>query len=150
MIRTVVHSAPIRPEGAEDGDAHNKDEYSDKLLKYIPAEVIAFYLPMYTYALSFVQQGDGPVTDKTPLIVVLLVSLLGLVGYMYVRRDPKTNWYFYVLSAVAFLCWAVGTSSVAQAIIDLPELYNKVILMTGIFLIPMFDELLTSQTADAG
>lgn len=149
MIRTVVHSAPIRPQGAEDADIQTKDNYSDKLVKYIPAEVIAFYLPMYTYVLSSVTV-NGAVTSKTPLFVVLLISLLGVVGYMYVRRSPTTNWYFYALSAVAFLAWAIGTSSVGQNLFGLPELYNKVILMTGIFLVPMFDELLSSGSAEGG
>ncbi len=143
MIRTVVHSAPIRPEADTDPDVQTKDNYSDKLVKYIPAEVIAFYLPMYTYVLSSVTE-NGEITSKTPLFVVLVISLLGLVGYMYVRRSSTTNWYFYALSAVAFLAWAIGTSPVGQNLFDLPELYNKVILMTGIFLVPMFDELLSS------
>jgi hypothetical protein len=76
--------------------APNPDKYGDKLVKYIPAEVIAFYVSVY----ALVQQrGIGA------QVLVLVVCLLGLIGYLIMRDDGphSIRVYSYVLAVVAFL-----------------------------------------------
>ena len=157
MIRTVVYTpAPStavprdallegEPPPATDPDAAAADKYADKLLKYIPAEVIAFYTPIYAYVKSNVgDPADPAVLAPLPLAFVLIISIVGVLGYLVVRRDPKTppRWYFYALAAVAFVAWAIGTSTVGQDVFGFPEWWDKLILLVGIFLIPLIDELI--------
>ena len=153
MIRTVVY--PEKGVGSEvviksgaDPAAQAPDDYKAKLVKYIPAEVIGFFIP--AYALVSRNGIDASGNDSVMAqIVVVVVSLLGLVGYLYVSSDKyrPPRLYFYFLSVIAFLAWAVGTSSVGQDVFHLPERFNELTVLGAVFLIPMFDELLTRASA---
>lgn len=153
MIRAVVHRSPPQAQADADKASYlDPDNFADKLVKYIPAEAIAFYTPMYAYVRTNVTATDGAVT-KGPLVFVLLVTILGLLGYVYARHrsDNKTGakiteWYYYPLAVLAFLCWAAGTSSVAQDLTPLAGWWDKVILLAGVFLIPLLDELFSGSS----
>ena len=155
MIRAVVHRTPPQAEAADvpPPSALEPDKFADKLVKYIPAEAIAFYTPIYAYVRTNATTADGTV-PKGPLAIVLAVTLLGLLGYVYARErsDNKTrvkitDWYYYPLAVIAFLCWAIGTSTVAQDLTPLAGWWDKVILLAGVFLVPLADELLSGGSS---
>jgi hypothetical protein len=106
------------------------------LVKYIPGETIAFYVPIYPMI---------PKDSTVGLAVVLVCGIVGSVGYLYLSADknspPKP--FFYVLAAIAFLAWALGTSSVGQDLVGLPEYANRVALPAAVFVVPLVDQILT-------
>ena len=136
MPRHIVYptkGATLQPESA--AGAFNPDEFGDKLVKYLPAEVIAFYVPIYALI---------PAQEDWARLVVLVIGILGTVGYLLVRT-PKgsSRWYFYLLAALAFIGWALGTSSVGQDLMAWPEWATKFILLLIVFAVPLADELIT-------
>ena len=144
MERTPVYAAPAGRGAAKPGPAGAapaapaQDTYGDKLVKYIPAEVIAFFVPAY----ALVKSATDP--DDWAKILVLVQCILGTVGYLFIR-SPKGNpprWYFYVLAAIAFLAWAIGTSDIGL-LLGIAEELSKFTLLAGVFLVPMVDEVLT-------
>src|ERR1700694_366387 len=98
MARNVVYGVVPAP-AAPPAPPPPPDKYADKLVKYIPAEVIAFFLP--TFALAVAKQS------RWGEWLVLGTCVLGTWGYMAIRRDPasKPRWYFYLLSVLAFIAW---------------------------------------------
>ena len=142
MARTIIY-----PQGKAAWNAQTDDDYASKLLKYIPAEVIAFYAPAYALTI------DNKIAWLQ--ILFLFVGAGGTVGYLFVRHKRENPveikpFYFFALGLISFLIWAVGTSSVLQDVLLLlnpkfvvPELASKAILSTGVFVIPLLDELLT-------
>lgn len=144
MQRTVVYDVPTRrgAAGPAAGGAAPpttaKDNYGDKLVKYIPAEVIAFYVPAYALIKGADDLGDGA------KLLVLGLCLVGTLGYLYIRADKANppRWYFYVLAVIAFLAWAIGTSDIGL-IWGMGEEISKFTVLAGVFLVPMADEVLT-------
>jgi len=132
MNRTIVY--PVA--GAKGGEA---DTWGDKLVKYIPAEVIAFYVPMYALVES---------AQPWAAWLVLGLGALGTLGYLRVFLVPPgpPRFYFYVLSVVAFAAWAVGTSSIGSRLWHMPTWAEEVTILAAVFLIPLTDELATMLT----
>ena len=157
MPRTVVYpsrstarvSTKSITEGAaapSTGEAAKEDTFGDKLVKYIPAEVIAFYVSGYVLA--------GQV-GETAQWVVLFVCLLGTPAYLFVRADKvkPPRWYFYLLAMGSFWAWAVGTSTVGADLFDWPtskaEIMGKFIVTAAVFLVPLVDEVMTKLFPNA-
>lgn len=138
MVRTVVY--PSAKQALPAAVVQQPDSFGDKLVKYIPAEVIGFFLPAYALATKLTGH-------KWVGWAILVLSSLGLVGYLLIRADKNNppRPYFYLLSVAAFLAWVVGTSSAGGDLfcLDQPEITGKLIVMGAVFLIPLADELLT-------
>lgn len=134
MIRTAVYPKA----GARDA-GRAVDEWGDKLVKYIPAEVLAFYIP--AYALVEANAPLGP-------WIVFGLGLVGTVAYLVARADraDPPRWYFYLLSAIAFIAWSIGTSSIGSVLWHLPAWSSEVTLLGAVFLIPLIDEIVTKYT----
>jgi hypothetical protein len=132
-IRTVVYptrrGAPVPLDGAR------ADSLPDKLLKYVPAEVIAFYAPLYS-----------SLTGETARFIVVGASVVGLLLYLVIRAPAiqRPRPWFYGLALVSFAGWALGTSPVGEQMLGItdPDI-PKIALAIVIFLVPAFDEVLT-------
>jgi hypothetical protein len=143
VIRTAVYPragtrAAAQP-GTRAADQPPADGWGDKLVKYIPAEVLAFYIPAYALVEGHLPAG--------PLYVFVL-GLVGTVAYLLVRADRANppRWYFYLLSALAFIAWAIGTSSIGSVLFHLPPWSAQVTVFSAVFLIPLVDEIVTKYT----
>jgi hypothetical protein len=136
MPRTIVYPRVAKRAAAAGGSASQPDELSEKLLKYIPGEVIAFYVPMYALV---------PKEPAWGLWSILTLGAVGVLGYLFARADKTAppRFYFYILAVVAFLAWALGTSTVGTDLWALPDWINRGAIPTSVFLIPMIDEVLT-------
>jgi peptidoglycan/LPS O-acetylase OafA/YrhL len=134
MNRTAVY-----PKAGAKAAGQPVDEWGDKLVKYIPAEVLAFFIP--AYALVETATPTGP-------LVVFALGLVGTVAYLIARADraDPPRWYFYVLAALAFVAWAIGTTSIGSVLLHLPEWSAEVTVLGGVFLIPLIDEIVTKYT----
>jgi len=107
--------------------------FPEKLVKYVPGEVIAFYYPVYSAV------GSNLLYQW----IMFCLGLFGTIGYLYVfsNRTQPPRCYFYLLAAVAFIGWAVGTSSVGQDLLGLPNFVKDITVTITVFLVPLLDEL---------
>jgi hypothetical protein len=136
MPRTIVYPHPPIRNFASGALSDQPDRYGDKLVKYIPAEALAFYLPMYT-----LMKDQGPGSRYAAFIV----AVLGVPLYLFTRSDRSSppNWYYYVISVLAFVAWAIGTSTLGQDLFALSEVSSKFVTGCAVFLLPAVDALLT-------
>jgi hypothetical protein len=117
------------------------DSFKEKLLKYVPAEAVAFYVPAYAIA-----KDHGTAWCWT----ILIIGLVGTILYLLGTADSAkpAHWYFYVLSGVAFLVWAVTTSSVEADLFKLEEWIAEILILIAVFLIPIIDNVVTRYHPD--
>lgn len=119
--------APAGPRSA------TTDPYSEKLVKYIPAEVIAVVIPLAALA------GDR----DTLLIAALIVGFLATPFYLWQKatgltQDKKPKFYFYILSMIAFCVWGLTTTRLGGKV-GLDKTSATFILAVTVFAIPALD-----------
>jgi hypothetical protein len=117
-----------------------KDDYTAKIAKYVPAEVVAVSVAgfaAYNPTGRWIWFG----------IVLGIVANLVYLGGNAVRLDPvsRPRWFFYILSAVAFLAWALATIPQVRSKFDLAGTENDqkaaYILAAAAFGLPLLDTL---------
>lgn len=138
MTRTVVPPRALRGRPAELGPARAADSLPDRIVKYVPAETLAFFVPV-----------AAAIGSRRPalLAAVVVAGLIGTVGYLWLAGqraapDQRPLPHFFVLAGLAYLCWAVGTNGNVAALMGLDQLGGAVLLGMAVFLIPMLDEVL--------
>src|SRR4051812_26482152 len=105
MPRTVVPPSPASDlRATTDGGG---DKLPEKLIKYVPAETLAFFVPVAAAV------GTG---RNALLVTVLVIGLIGTPCYLWTAarqlpRDKRPLFHFYPLAMAAFAVWALGTSS---------------------------------------
>lgn len=121
------------------------DDFTSKLIKYIPAETIALatlFFGAWTIA------GDW-------IWFWVAVGALVNIGYLYgmtFASPQSTNpaWYFYVLSAAAFVAWAVATVDVVEAAASVDSSAKAGVILTFAALaIPTLDQILSAGKGGA-
>ena|SRR5258708_6107408 len=119
-------------------DVATRDDYAGKLVKFVPAEVLAFFAPMA----AAVQGRNGLLIAAT---VIAFLSTPAYLWYASQKLPPqqKPLVHFYPLSAIAFLAWALGTSKIGS-LVGLDSISTSFVLGCSIFLIPLADGLLES------
>lgn len=93
-------AAPAAPAAAQ-GAPQEKDGYLDRVLKYVPAEVVAVYLA--TAGLM--------APSKVPWLEWTVFGFMLLMTPVYLRRVLKvTRWQQLVVSTVAFAIWVFAAN----------------------------------------
>jgi peptidoglycan/LPS O-acetylase OafA/YrhL len=128
---------PPPGEPPPEGGGERPDRYFDKLLKYVPAEAIAFYLPFYEFS-------KDPESDEWQWIVFAAAILGGFV-YLLLRvdKEKKPRRFYYVIALLALLAWTIGTSTVGADLFGLSDKGSKIIVGIAAFALPGVDEALT-------
>jgi hypothetical protein len=142
--RNIRISTTGQPKGDENNDVRTKqepDKFPDKLAKYIPAEMLAFFLP-------FSAAGQ----ERGILIAALVAGCIVTPGYLFITAkknnpDQMPRFYYYILASVAFAVWAQATSDLG-CIVGLSKTWSSFLLTGGVLLIPGVDELVTVLTND--
>jgi hypothetical protein len=88
---------------------------------------------------------------RTLLMIATVIALLATPAYLWLNArtlpaKQKPLLHFYPLSALAFLTWAIGTTSL-RGLVGLDELGASFILATSVFLIPLIDGILVTLYA---
>ena len=148
MARTVIPpqaiSTKVTAEKLRSEEAQEKgDNYSDKLVKYVPAETLAFFVP----AAAYVGQDR-----QALLIAVVVIAVLGTAGYLFKRSrslplKQRPTWIYYVLAVIAFLCWAIGTTPSVARLAGIDQVVAGLVLLGAVFLIPLADDV-TSKSPE--
>lgn len=126
--KTAPAGAPSQPEA---------DSLQAKLVKYVPAEVVSVTAAGFA-ALN--PTGNwiwfGLVLGTLANVVYLFVAAVQAAG-----KAPPPRWYFYLLSAAAFVVWSIATIASVQSSMHLTESKASFILFAGAFGIPLLDAL---------
>ncbi len=135
MPRTVVPPRPVDQRAAESPAG---DQLPEKLVKYIPGETLAFFVPI---AAALGTERDGW------LVAVLIIAAIGTVAYLWnsansLPPDERPLPHFYGLAVVALACWAIGTAPNVASLISVDDVVAGVILALAVFLIPLADGIL--------
>lgn len=134
MSRTVVpRSEQVRGSGGDVGEP-----LPEKLVKYVPAEVLAFFIPA-TAAIGNGREGL--------LWAAILLAAAGTPAYFYVHAQSlstqkRPRWFFYVLAVISLLAWAVGTSAHTANLLGLDDVAAGFVLTAAVFIVPLVDSLL--------
>jgi hypothetical protein len=114
------------------GAAVSPDGYKDKLIKYVPAEVLAFYTPL-----------AAALTARTDLLITIAIAgLIATPIYLWYAASGKPKAerplkHFYVLSALAFVAWAMCTSALGVTLGLSPVVASVILGITVLFLPPL-------------
>ena len=121
--------------GIDSSAAPRADNYSDKLLKLIPAEVVGVYLSMQT-----ILHGNKGI-DENASIIVFLFGVFATFLYLRVTLKVSNLWQL-AISAGAFCIWAWAMNA-QGSITDDPSIwqnstYAGLSLIAYTFFAPMF------------
>src|SRR5512146_2122545 len=109
MIRTIVYDGPpqqqVKVAGGDKAaaDSAPQDGYMQKFIKYVPAEVLAVFVPLSAAA-----------KDSHWLAwVVIVAGVVATVGYLMYHasalpKEKQPRRYMYVIAVTAFCLWAGG------------------------------------------
>ncbi len=124
---------------AKDGSTQAKDTVPTKLVKYVPAEVVTVTAGGFA---AFNPTGDWLWTS---LAVAALVNVLYLftTAAMADPKIPRPRFYFYLLSALALVVWAIATIKPVEKAMHLTIDKAAYILVAGTFAIPLLDSFFT-------
>jgi hypothetical protein len=116
-VQAGVGAAAAGAGGADQG-------YLERVVKYVPAEVIAAYLALN----GFVAAAKG---YETVYWIVFLVCLVCVPLYVWrTTRTPKERLFNGVLATIAFLVWAYATGGGLPGYLDIHyPLYGSVALV---------------------
>jgi hypothetical protein len=139
MPRTVVYRSRASHKGSRSlykgVNGSDADSYSGRLVKFVPAEVLAFFVP------AAANWSD----DESALTVIFITGLLATPLYLWVQGrdldpDRQPELWSYPLAVAAFFAWAVGTSAATSTHLGLSSRTGTLILALAAFLIPLLDE----------
>ncbi len=107
----------------------SEDNYRDKLIKLIPAEIVAAYLMLQANLL-----------DQGRTVVWIVIGVLFILTFLYLRFFGEVKkWLQLIFSSLSFLIWVY---SIAPEEILGPDLHNPslatIILVLWTLLIPFF------------
>ncbi|SDR11630.1 hypothetical protein SAMN05444161_1694 [Rhizobiales bacterium GAS191] len=120
---TVLTGAPGAPAvaGAAAGQETQVDNYAARIVKYVPAEVIAFYLAADKL---FVPVSVTPSAETSTVMItkfidthgnyfgigIFLLALVATPIYIWQQAEKDQNWIVNgVMSTIAFVIWAYTT-----------------------------------------
>ena len=106
--------------GGTPGDTVRTDSYRERLIKYVPVEILVLYVAVYgsLYAVMSFQPYFTLVARW-----ILLAGIAGTILYLW-KVEGVTDWVQLVISCFGFVVWTFALGVVPVA--DLPG-YNQVI-----------------------
>ncbi len=126
---------------AEDGGDRNElaREYAEKLLKLIPADVVALYQSVYAIVL---QQSDALAKTTLRILPVIGLCLVVFVRAWGTRNDAgewtSVRWGAVFIAAVSFIVWVISLGHPIIEPTPLPQWLGSVLLIIWVFLVPYF------------
>lgn len=132
MNRTVIAGAPtsfITPPTGGQGDT-----YLSKLVKYVPVEGLAAFLPIAAFA-------TGTVLRWTVFAVSLLVGVALIIAQARQKGEWPPLWYWPFV-VIAFCAWSVGASQEFRDLLGVTDQVGAVVLALAATALPALDSAL--------
>ena len=134
MVRTIVsrHDIPAESRSNTQRDPRTPDDYTSRLLKYVPTEVIALYLTLA----SLIRSGQevGVSWEWFIFLVGVIATPLYLWRLQRVRKTLQL-----VLSTVAFAVWVFAIGGPFAQLAWYAPVYGGILLCIYTFLIPVIE-----------
>lgn len=130
------------PHAARAGSTAAKDTVPTKLVKYVPVEVVTIAAGGFA---AFKPTGNWLWGSLAAAAVVNVLYL-----FTTAAADPKVprpRFYFYLLSGLAVVVWAIATIKPVQVAMHLTTDKAAYILVAGTFAIPLLDSFFTVVVA---
>ena len=134
MVRTIIsqHDIPAVSRSNTQGVPRTPDDYTSRLLKYIPTEVIALYLTLASLIRS---------VEELRVPWEWFIFLLGVVAtplYLWrLQRVHKTLQL--ILSTVAFVVWVFAIGGPFAQLAWYAPVYGGILLCIYTFFIPVIE-----------
>ena len=131
MARSIIRADGV---GAKK-TAKQQDDFGDKLAKYVPVEALAALIILTALFEPSEDLGLWAAAGfSLALAIVLKFTWAKSEG---VAADVKP--WEYLLVAISFTGWAIGTTSVGSQLFSLERDWAAFILIAGAFAVPAFD-----------
>lgn len=108
------------------------DDYTSKLVKYIPSEVVALYIALGSIL------GSSDKSDSSLYWVIFGVCLVGTGLYLW-RVTNVTKVTQIVISVVAFFVWAFALGGPFESLNWYDPVYGALLLPIYTFFVPMLE-----------
>lgn len=108
------------------------DDYTSKLVKYIPSEVVALYIALGSIL------GSSDKSDSSLYWVIFGVCLVGTGLYLW-RVTNVTKVTQIVISVVAFFVWALALGGPFESLNWYDPVYGALLLPIYTFFVPMLE-----------
>jgi hypothetical protein len=131
----VVFGARQAPNGAPT-PTHDADKYAERLVKYIPGEVLPFFLLL---------TSSASIPDEL-LILAIVAGGAGTVLYGINRNhalpahEQQPTSHIVWFGVIAFAAWALGTSLNVQELVGVSQTFAAGIMAILAFLLPGIDD----------
>lgn len=117
----------------------NQNNYSDRLLKLIPAEVVSVYIAVFNLIKDLIHQKaqvDSNVGNDNIAIPWFwgIFILLGAGNVFYMKQTGVTDWRQVLITTVAYILWVLSIGG--PVVINNPEIISPQII-ASIF-VPVF------------
>lgn len=118
---------------AKAASVSSPDKYVDRLLKYIPPDVIGVFL-----ATEGLIRAAGPEEHRL-LSWIVFATILILTPFYLARVGGVTKPVQIAISTLAFVVWAFAYNGPPFSLLGVDALYPTVILALYTFLVPLFE-----------
>lgn len=114
------------------------NDFKDRLIKLIPAEIIAAYVTISGLVIGFASSDSN--ADKSNLLWIIILVLTILTPVYLVKVSGVLKKRQLLFSTIGFLVWAFATASpYTNEILGFPyELITSVVLILYTLFIPLF------------
>ncbi|KAF2516682.1 hypothetical protein [Flavobacterium foetidum] len=114
------------------------NDFKDRLIKLIPAEIIAAYISISGLIIAFAKQK--PEAEKSHLLWIIILILMILTPVYLIKVLGISKKRQILFSTIGFLIWAFATASpYTNDVLGFSfELITSVILILYTLLIPLF------------
>jgi len=114
-----------------------KDEYKDRLLAYIPADIVAFYLALRGFVELVQHRSAAPTVYKVVFVIVLVITVPWQRKVLKIKK-----WQQVWIGVGAFVVWAIslGEPFTVNLLGDWYDpAYGAMLLVCYTFLLPIFE-----------
>lgn len=130
-LSRLVEAVPRNPDQAQSAGSH--DDYLARVAKYVPAEIVAFYLA----GQSLIELATEPDEDRRRIAFAVLAAVLLICTPLYLRRaaepgQPRRK--HVIIGTLGFLVWV-------YALAGLPAAFNVYDSLAGGLTIILFTAL---------
>jgi hypothetical protein len=121
MSRRIETARRVEALGAESA---TQDTYWDKVLKYIPAEIVAAWI----FLAALIASATPPPPNLVHWIIFGVMVIL-TAGWIYRRTGTPVVWTQIIISTIAFAVWAFALGGPFETIGWYRPLYGSIVLV---------------------
>jgi hypothetical protein len=120
------------PEATPQPPPAKPDTYGDRLIKYIPSEVIALHLALTKILMA------ATTSPHALYWVIFVVGLIATFTYMRFAKPPKVSWPQTLIAVAAFAVWVFAIGEPFSSLSWYLPVYGALLLPIFTFFAPFY------------